>query len=430
MFFKNVIEQLKVNKCNGGINIKYYSLLAFLFMIYGWNDYIDIMVVIFVAILFILYIDNEEFIYSYFPIVFFEAVLVIPIIGGSFFRIYQMVFLIRVIREILKLERRTIDVKITINLIALIVFFGSSVLYINDISGIVSSILNAAILFYMYTQFIHKKGNEAYSQILAIVGFFVCFSGIYGLMYGTGIDYGYTMRISATIGDPNYSSLFYTLGMFSILGTQSISNKLKILLFSIIFVLLMLTVSMSGIFGTLLLLIIYISVINYRKALVIVGTMITCFLVFLKVKFAYGSTLFGIQFRILQMIKSQDITYITSGRSNLIVEYAKLFCAQPLIRQIFGGTNTISGDFRDALVEAFDYVSHNSYIDMLYMIGIVGAVAIVGLFIQMIRDNLKLYRVSNNTTYLSLAFLKLTILYYAFSLSIFPFRYFYTFFVL
>lgn len=60
---------------------------------------------------------------------------------------------------------------------------------------------------------------------------------------------------------------------------------------------------------------------------------------------------------------------------------------------------------------------------MLYTIGAIGTIFILGYFVYDIIQNIVKYRASKKYN-LSTAFLKLTILWFSMTISIFPFRYF------
>lgn len=398
-------------------------------MIYGHNIISDTLSIILVSSLFILNIKKDDFIFSYFALIFFEPILVLPFVGGSFFKIYHAIFIIRLIIDAINNKRYKINFKI--NIIAAFVFLLTSFLYIEDVNVIISSIMNILILLYIVIVYLNKEKNEAsYNKILAVIGIFATLSGIYGILFISGINYGYTMRFGATIGDPNYSSLFYTLGLFALIGTNAIGKKLITVLIVILCISLLLTISISGIVGTILLFVIYFGIKKMSKGVLSAASIFAVFLVFMNICYVRGTALYGLKYRILSIINSDNLGIITSNRSELAVYYLRTFFDMPIGKQLFGGTSTITGEFRNRMVSLVGNVSHNSYIDMLYMIGIIGTIVIVIIFLAMIVKNIKQYRCSKKRVYLSVAFLKLTVLYYSISLSIFPFRYFYTVFII
>lgn len=416
---------------NNKLDMIYYFLLACSLMFYKQNYLLNIFIVIFVSILFLMNINKDSnFIFSYFALIFFEPILVLPFGGGSFFKIYQIIFLLRFIFDVI--NRKKYKFHLVLNTIAGIVFMISSIFYVGSIETLLSTITNTLLLIYIIIIINQDEvGRELfYSKILGVVGIFTALSGVYGMLHSNALDYGYTMRFGATIGDPNYSSLFYTLGLFSLIGSDAISKTLKRILIFILCLSLLLTVSISGIVGTFLLFVLFVSIKKLNKGIIIGVSILVAFAVFINVSLKNGTALYGLQFRILSMLNSSDLDIITSNRFYIARSYIDNFQTLPLGNQLFGGNNTISGEFRDMMVGLFANVAHNSYIDMLYMIGIIGTIFIVFLFTVMIIKCIRQYKLNNKVIYLSIALLKLTILYYATSISIFPFRYFYTFFIL
>ena len=411
------------------LNFRYYLLLASLFMLFGHFNQIDILITIIISCLFLIFYDRDEFVYSYFALIFFEAVLNIPYIAGiSVFRIYQMIFIFRIVMDYKKTKKSKFKkvFDYNINIIAGIIFFLLSLIYITNFTEAISYFINISILIYI--TILGKDKNVAYSKILAIISIFSIFSGIYGVLFINPIY----NRYSAVIGDPNYSALFYTLGIFSLIGTKAFCDKLKIILGIILCFLLVLTVSISGILGTILLFVLYLFIINPKKAMVILLILTIIFFVFINMNLEYleNTPLQWLQLRIISIIESSDLSTITSNRSDLFTTYSNYFIKEiPLINKLIGGANIINGPFRDYMIEKIGVVSHNSYMDMIYMVGILGTIIILIFFIIMIVDLMKKYA-NNNTVYLSMVFLKVTILYYSMNISIFPFRYYYTFFIL
>ena len=74
------------------------------------------------------------------------------------------------------------------------------------------------------------------------------------------------------------------------------------------------------------------------------------------------------------------LNYITNNRYYLVQGYAEVFRELPANEKAFGGNNVMTGSYREELVEKFTTVSHNSYIDMAFMVGLV----FTGLFMVLI----------------------------------------------
>lgn len=408
------------------INLIYYFVLAILLMLYGHNDNLNLFVLTTVTFLFLIYIKKDEFLYSYFPIIFFEQLLVLPFVEGSYFRVYQALFIIRILFDLIN-NKRLYPFSSRLNISAGVIFIFLSFLYLNNLEAVASMAINVLIVLYILLQTGRAQKHKFYNDVFAVIGIFTAFSGVYGLFFGSATDYGFTSRVSGIIGDPNYSALFYTLGIFSILGTDSINRNIKKVIVIILLLLLLLTLSISGIVGATSLFILYKWFQSKRKGLLVTSFVILIFSIFLSTDYERGSTLYGLKHRITFILETTDLNVITSSRSSLASNYLKDFKELPLNNVLFGGKNVVSGEYRDVMVGKYGQVSHNSYIDMLFMVGILGSIIILFFFIYMIHINLIRYRRTSKEVYLSLSMLKITILYFSISLSIFPFRYFYTF---
>jgi O-antigen ligase len=409
-------------------NFLFYFFLAVILFSYGHNDILDLLLCILTLNLFLLNLKKNRFIYSYFALIFFEPILILPIIDGSFFRIYQIIFFIRILLELIKnVKYKNSNV---LNVFAAIIFFLLSTLYTLSLIDLVSTFVNVIILIYILIHLLKTDKKRHLNEIFAVVSVFSILSGLYGFIFSTGLNFGYATRYGATIGDPNYSSLFYTLGFFALLGTDKFKKKTKILL-SIVFISLLLsTVSLTGILGTLFLFIIYLCIISPSKSILYIFLILVLTFLFFEINFSIGSSLYGIQYRMRGIIGLDDLAQITSSRTTIFTNYYDYFRSLPWSKQLFGGTNIISGDMRESMISMFGAVSHNSYIDILYLTGIIGLLLILTMFSLMIFNSIKMFFRTKENVYLSLAFLKITLLYYSLAISFFTFRYFYTFFIL
>ena len=119
--------------------------------------------------------------------------------------------------------------------------------------------------------------------------------------------------------------------------------------------------------------------------------------------------------------------YVTNNRYYLVRSYMGEYRALPIKEQLFGGNNVMTGDYRDEMVEKYTTVSHNTYIDMMYMVGLIPMLMITVLILWRIVSLVKEYRRTKSRQVLSLLFVKLIILVFGFTLSFFSYRYFIVF---
>ena len=407
-------------------------LLALSFMLYGQNLYLDFFLSAIIFGVFLLNINKDVFFFYYFAIIFFEPVLALPFELGSVFRVYQLLFIAKILADAKKKALFTFPPIHKILLVLMLVTW--SIFTIQGISTMMTMVINIVIVIYIFSRInTAQRRNDMYSQMLFVMFLFSFLSGIYGLYNGVGIEMGLFSRLSGIIGDPNYSALFYILGIFSLLGTDVISsNRVKILFALIMCVFVLLTVSIAGITGLIILLVLYYLYKDKRLAMLLMVVIIFSVVLLYYLPIESG-TLYGIKYRIefsLASIASGDFASLTSGRYNLNSNYISYFFTQDTSSILLGGQNIIAGTERVYYLDMFGLVSHNSYIDMLYAVGILGTLFILFCFIYDIAGSIKEYKNSKYEHFLAMAFLKLTIMWFCLSISIFPFRYFLTFIML
>lgn len=423
---KGIIRIRKVEDLNS------LFILAFCFMFFGQNLYLDMFLLVLIIGVFVLNLNKDVFYFFYFAIIFFEPVLVLPFELGSVFRVYQLFFLAKIL---LDAKNKVVFAMPPIHKILLAVLLITwSVLTNQGMSTVMSMIINLVILIYIFSRIsTNERKNTMYSQMLFVMFLFAFLSGVYGLYNGVEHSYGGFSRFSGTIGDPNYTALFYLLGVFSLLGTDVISSKrVKAILLSIMGIFILLTVSLTGIAGLLVLLIVYYFYKDKKISLLLVIAIIILIVSLYNFPIESG-VLYGVKTRTTFAVNSfidGDFASLTSNRSNLFSYYVSYFFSQGTSEVLFGGKNIIAGSDRLYMLNMFGLVSHNSYIDMLYAVGVFGTLFILGSFIYDIAKNIIKYKKSRYESYLAFAFLKLTILWFCMSLSIFPFRYFLTYMML
>lgn len=401
-------------------------LLAACFMLYGQNSYLDLALLTLIFGVFATNLKKDIFFLYYFAIMFFEPVLNLPFELGSVFRIYQLLFLTKILLDAKK--GVTFAVPQLHKILLSIMLITWSVVTNQGTSNILSMIINLVILLYIFSRISSSEQNDKnYSQMLFTMFLFSFLSGFYGLYGGSQMIIGGVSRYSGTIGDPNYTALFYLLGIFSLLGTNVIySSRVKAVLFSIMFIFILLTVSLTGIAGLAVLLIIY--YLFKDKKVALVAIIVIIFSVLCAAHFPIESGAFhGLKTRVtfsIDSIRNGDYALLTSNRSNLSSDYLSYFFTQSQKTILFGGQNIIAGNYRKSMLNMFAVVSHNSYIDMLYAMGILGTLFILACFIYDIIRSLLRYKTTKKEYYLTFAFLKLTILWFSLGISIFPYRYF------
>lgn len=402
---------------------KYYYIIGSLLCFYGINNYVNIGICIVLCIFLLLHIRDENFEYLFFGLIFFEPILVLPFGGGSFFRIYEILFLIKVIVDI-KNNKAKLSMN-RFNIFSSLFIIITGFIY-KGINAEISLIINTFIIIYILCK--KYKNENFYEELLYTMGTMIAFSSIYGFFRGSIASYGTFNRLSTTISDPNYSALFLNIGFFSLLGNKMCGIIEKKILLTIIGISLLLTVSLTGICGWLIFIIIYCFLNNFIKGVKYAFFILVLFIAFICVPIKQGDVLYGLHQRLIN-VEGSSTEDISSGRTTLLKDYIKNFNQLPIKQFLIGGNNTVSGDYRKFVIKEFSNVSHNSYIDILYMTGIIGLILFLIIFFYGIIDIFKQYKDMKENT-INILVLKFILLLFAFTISIFPFRYFIMIFLL
>lgn len=405
---------------------RFWPTFFIILFLCGHTESIDYVAYPLLTALLIWNIKSNNFLLSYIPLIFFEGALNLPIKGSSFFMVYQILFIVHLILNINKFQISY--KKIAPSLLGAAFFLLVSFIDFSIVS-VFSAAINLIIILLIIIKINQNKPSMSFEVLLLITSISSLLSGVYGLFFIKPISYGYAERFSAIIGDPNYSAFFYTIGIFSALGSKLIKKSGQYLIIAGLFILMLLTLSLSGIFGTIFLLFLYsvfrFGILHTFKKLSIM--LIICLPVAL---FLSNKDDVAIVIRISNALSSSDVNEISSNRYEFAQLYLNEFFNGNTFEILFGGKNVLSGEYSDILKSKIGGVSHNSFIDIIYWTGLIGLIAIIIIYSISIRNKLRIFISTKNHTFLSIVFIKLTMLYYSASLSLFPFRYYYTFLLL
>ena len=393
-----------------------FLFMLFLFVVYGNTSVLDCIVIFLFLFTIAFFAFKKKLELLYFPLIFFDSILVLPF-GGSFFRIYELVFIIYTfLNGNLKIDRKIIPFA----LFALFSFY-----YSESISWVVSIVLNTLIMYLIFTKLWDSEENR--NVVFQIIALATVFSALYALLNTSGISGSYGVRYSGTVSDPNYSALFYLIGIISLLCTNKFKLFVKGVLFLFLFYSLLRTISLSGILISVLLIFLF-SFFATKKKIFIVFSFASAVVIFFLISFSTDSPFYGIHIRLINLfesLKTGDYNKITTGRENLSSYYLEFFFNSGNgFNIVFGGRNTVSGAFRDSMVFRFGNVSHNSFIDILFMNGIIGLVLIILYLVRQTGLYFKKFFKTQDKTYLGFVLLKLCVVFFGMTISIYPFKYF------
>lgn len=239
------------------------------------------------------------------------------------------------------------------------------------------------------------------------------------------LDEGIYRYTAGGIQDPNYSSFLMLLGFISALSFQPGGIRWKKILKICAVLLCLLTilrsVSISGIFGITLIVLAYLLLQKgiVKKVKVVLLVVVGLVFVLSILTLYFSSVVDSIVWRanlILGDYSSSNINGMTSNRLSINERYLSYFADQSIFRILFGLRSMPNTD----LIQTLGAVTHNSYVDMLFMYGLVGALIIL---LSLIRKNIICYRknrAKSNNEYQFVILCSILLIFFSFTLSIIP----------
>jgi len=412
---------------------------------YGLNIWLNVFLYALLVINLAVNIKKDRFFYTFFALVFFETqvhstMIFAPIMFTSLIKVYYVLYIVRVIIDLIGRTKYKFD---WISTILALLLIGTSFMYAKSFSSGASYMAktSAVILYMLYYLRANGDRDDMLGEFLSVVALFTLFAGVYALSRGVYWD----NRLCSTVHDPNYSAMFYAMGLFASFGATKFKKWIRIIISIVLIGLLLMTMSITGIMVTSLILLIYfLFTKGWKKVLIVLGVIIVVVGAILFVPTKEGSTLDNLQNRVSKfyvidetdytLIGHDDYTdtelylnYITNNRYYLNESYIAEYSALPAREKLFGGNNVMTGELRDRLQEKYDFVSHNTYLDMLFMIGLIPALMLAALLIWKVVRIAKEYRKTRSKQVFSFLFVKIVMMVFALTISFFPYRYFVVF---
>lgn len=429
MFDLLIFNNDNIHKLSKYYPVIYYSVISLLFCVNNRMPSLNWVFTVLIALVMVSGIKNNLFYPSYFVVMFYEYNNAMPI-GGSYVRLYLLIFITAVIYDALMGKKIEIEMNVLLRFGAFLI---SVFLIKSSLFKTADYVINGLIITYISLKMIND--NQLKERVLISLAVSSAFTSLYGIVFPRYDEFDDPFRYFGFIDDPNYSALFYSLGLFSLVGISDNLKIFKICTFMIIVFGLSRTVSFTGYIATFLVFYIYFYIVNKKYAKRIAIATFALALLIIIVPMPKGTFLNGIQMRINYKLMNADnytntLSMITSERSDIWYSYLLIFKKLPLISKLFGGNNTVSGHFRSICVNIAGDVSHNSFIDMMFMSGIVMTVILVAVMIKSMIERISEYKKNNDILSLSIALLKLTVVFYGLTISFFPYKYFYTFIII
>ncbi len=429
-------------------DIYFFVSLGLIVLTYDLNTGLNIALYFIFAINLGANLCKENFLYTFFALVFFETQVHSDLILAdwmytSLVQVYYVAFAVRVMVDIFKKTKYKLDI---IAILTALWFIATAVRYQTDFSsGVMFMVKNCFVVLYiLFYLKANVERNRAVGGILSVIAIFALLAGVYALTRSIYWD----NRLCSTIHDPNYSAMFFGIGLFASFGATLFKKWFLVAVSVALAIMLLLTMSITGIFLTGIILIIYFLITQgFKRVAIVAGILIALLAGILLMPTKDGTTFYNLQNRVnkFYVIDENDYTlvghddytktqlyinYITNNRYYLVQGYSKTFGELPAEQKLFGGNNVMTGEYRDELVNEFSTVSHNSYIDMAFMVGLVFTALLIIIILLRMIQLVKEYRETRAKPILSLLLIKAVVIVFGLTISYFPYRYYIVFMML
>ena len=353
---------------------------------------------------------------------FYEYVLVIPFFGGSFTRILEVFLVLDIL-----INKKTFSN--TGKLIVVLIYGLMLLVSAVSFSAFIGILINVFLIYFVWLDIKDSQHNRNYALfVLAIASIF---AGIYGIINNSGGASFFGLRHNGTFKDPNYSAFIYIIGFFSAACCSKFNKLFKISLCIASFGFLLSTLSMAGLLSFFIVFLVFIFSRLKRKAIFICLLLIFFAIVLLNFDLPTYFPGYNVQQRVLHVLnqfQTGNIDSATSNRSYIASAYWNEFWTNgSVIQQLFGGRNTMEGSYRNYMYSIANNVSHNTYIDILMMSGILGFIFFT--FIALAGVIKYLCQGKKDITITALALFKIALLVDSFTLSMYTLDY-HSFFIL
>lgn len=413
------------SKVHGRKSFLYIAFMAGLLLI-NFNSNLNIIIISLLVLSFIFCNLKHNF-YMYIFFMPFDEILVIPMLG-SIYRVFQLIIIIKFFYLGLKGK---VEFTFKRSDFLLLVFLGGyvSCSFINykdiNILGLVINIL----IVIMLRRCFYENLDHHLSKIFKLFIISTCTAIVWGLIHRNFILGGdqeiHMMRFSGT-QEPNVMALYINIALLFLLYIDW-SFKRKIITFIFLYTGLFLTVSMSGLMLNVIVLSLYLILnkniklyINYIVWLTISVLSIIWLKDYLSV---LDVPLARLQEKISFVLQG-NYNSATTGRANLNSIYLNEFNQLNIYQKLFGIFTFNNKNILSYLNFNKINVSHNTYIDMLFSLGILGSFLFLGYAIK------NLFSKITSEYFKCLLLLKLIIFISGFTLSMFNTRYFYVWMML
>jgi hypothetical protein len=418
MFFSKEVELQKNVDCD----IEWHPLIicavSISFLLYNVNSALNGMILLFFAISLLVANKNRCLEFLIIPIIFFDYVLNIEFIGGTFNRVFELYYIF------VFLVKKDRDYCVSKKTFFIVLIYGVlNVISAISITNVISVVLNTIVIIICFEKMLSSEsGRNIFLYTIAIAS--LC-SFLYGISRGVGISEEYGFRLYGTVPDPNFSAALYSVGIIACICTNLIGKKIKALIIICLLIGLATTVSQSGFLGVALMVMLLCYFLKPSKGVVFCILFTFVIMFFLNYQFKENSYLNTLQNRIVETIDDISVgnySEATTSRSKLWKQYITEFENEEVVTTLFGGVNPTTYDFRR--MHGFQYASHSTYVDTLFYCGIIGSCFIWIYIYTNIYFGIVEYKRERDLSILGITIVKISLAYSCTSLSMFGGKFF------
>lgn len=411
-------------------------ILAVLSAFYGQIVIFDYIITLTWIAIAIATFNKEDFWILFVPLSIFENTI-------FFFSTNYTIFKILLIMGVLKITL-SINLKTKIYFNSYFLIFIMLLLYAliflkNFLPGTIALFMCILSIFMICLTCYKLKNLDFFNRSMYGFALFAVSAGVYGLLHGNSLVFSSfgetTYRFTGTSSDPNIMGYKFIIGLIAVYFSNIIKNNfLRSLMEIFLIIMIFITASTTAIIA--LCLFIFLSMIFQKKSLRKIVS-VTIFLtigiiIILNIEnillYLSRNNIFGINGnRLLDQYYSfveGDFSKMTSLRTDIWKGYINYFFnKQGFFAQLFGGNvSNIYGIEKNFAEMSWNAAAHNTNIDILMGVGIVGIFIIYFVSIKNLIIDIKKYlkNKSNTTSITTMRIItKILTIFYSFSLSLF-----------
>lgn len=364
-------------------------------------------------------------IYLLYPIMLFYGSVLDLFLGFSVYRWYTLIFFVF---TLLKAGKIQFSIKQLVMLCLFVIYSMAVIAFWNLRRGIFSVLDIVCILLLINGYLKEPDKLRNFFVVYILCAFAAYFTGMQlgSMEYTANIGGTYVdlVRNMATFEDPNYMGCFYTCAIFALIGLKLFSPKVRIVMITLLYAILVTSLSVTAILVNAAMWIAYLFItksLNTKTMLLILLAVLGVIgLYFYGLDNPDDPTIGTLALRIkekLEQVQTGNISGATSERSFLTKKHLEYFVSQPFYK-ILIGMNAASAIHTN--LNGMTMAAHNEYVDWLLNVGVIGTLIMLGyLFSTTYQPMKKFWRNKDDRGSLTVTMLKLVFACYALTLTVY-----------